>query len=508
MKVLAIESSCDETAVAIVEDRDGLFVVNEHVVASQIATHREFGGVIPEVAARLHVPVLPKMIEAMTMWKRGDIDAIAVTTGPGLSTALRVGVETAKALAVTWEIPLIPVDHIEGHIYANFLETSVSSSAFPILCLIVSGGHTELVLMKGHGDYELIGQTRDDAAGEAYDKTAAQLGLPYPGGPSIDKAALHGRRDAIDFPRPMLHSGDSDFSFSGLKTAVRYHIVKQEKMSEQDVADVAASFQQAVIDVLIKKTYKAAMDLGVRSVLLCGGVSASKELRAQLAEVFADTEVGVLMPNMKYTTDNAAMIGASGLQTLKDGRSKVDPFLIDADPGKTLGGPWKWEKKTDEAVDRPSSRSSSTVRDPGSSEKKRFETNSVHEMHEVAMSLVGELMDAHIVLLKGDLGSGKTTFAQGVAMAFGEEKPVRSPTFTLVNEYPVHHDKIDRIVHVDLYRLEKLDAAESRNLGLEVFLNDPRSLVLVEWPERAEIELGGLELVFTIEGETHILEKN
>lgn len=343
MKILAIETSCDETALAIVEGDGVRFSVLEHVVSSQIEQHRVYGGVVPEVAARMHVPVLPVLLGAMTDWQRGDIDGIAVTTGPGLATALRVGVETAKALAVSWGVPLISVDHIEGHVYANFLDGAVAEGLFPALCLIVSGGHTELVLMRGHGAYEFLGQTRDDAAGEAFDKTAAQLGLSYPGGPSVSKAALHGNKEAIAFPRPMLTSDNLDFSFSGLKTAVRNEIRTRDHLLEQDIADVAASFQQAVVDVLVAKTRKAAEQYVPRTILLCGGVSANTELRRQLTEAFASTDITVSVPEMKYTTDNAAMIGAAGLRALVDGRVAHDPFVVDADPAKVLGGPWKWE---------------------------------------------------------------------------------------------------------------------------------------------------------------------
>ncbi|PIR47707.1 tRNA (adenosine(37)-N6)-threonylcarbamoyltransferase complex transferase subunit TsaD [Candidatus Uhrbacteria bacterium CG10_big_fil_rev_8_21_14_0_10_50_16] len=343
MKILSIETSCDETAVAIVEGDGTSFVVVENLVSSQIATHQQYGGVVPEVAARMHVPVLPLMIQALTQWKQGDFDAVAVTTGPGLATALRVGVETAKALAVTWGVSLVPVDHIEGHIYANFLDSSVEASAFPILCLVVSGGHTEIVLMKDHGEYVFLGQTRDDAAGEAFDKTAAQLGLSYPGGPSIAKAALGGDATAITLPRPMINSGDLDVSFSGLKTAVRNQIRSHAELTPTIIADIAASFQQAVVDVLVTKTRLAAEQYAPNTVMLCGGVSANTELRRQLMEAFSDTSVSVLVPQIKYTTDNAAMIGAAGLRALVDGRVAMDPLIIDADPAKILGGQWKWE---------------------------------------------------------------------------------------------------------------------------------------------------------------------
>lgn len=343
MKVLAIETSCDETAVAIVEGDGRSFSVTEHVVASQIAKHQEYGGVVPEVAARMHVPVLPKMLEAVTGWKKGDVDAVAVTAGPGLSTALRVGVESAKALAKAWDVPLVPVDHMEGHIYANFLDGEVTDEMFPILCLIVSGGHTELVLMKDHGDYELLGETRDDASGEAFDKTAAQLGLSYPGGPSVSKAAVDGDKDAIAFPRPMINADNLDFSFSGLKTAVRNEIKARGELTEKDVADISASFQQAAVEVLVAKTRKAAEQTSPNTVMVCGGVSANRELRQQLKDAFEDTNVHVLIPEMKYTTDNAAMIAGAGLRALVDGKIAEDLYKIDADPGKVLGGEWKWD---------------------------------------------------------------------------------------------------------------------------------------------------------------------
>ncbi|HBU27973.1 TPA: tRNA (adenosine(37)-N6)-threonylcarbamoyltransferase complex transferase subunit TsaD [Candidatus Uhrbacteria bacterium] len=343
MKILAIETSCDETAVALVEGDGSSFTVLENLVSSQISTHQQYGGVVPEVAARMHVPVLPPMIAALTGWKKGDIDAVAVTTGPGLSTALRVGVETAKALAVSWGIPLVPVDHIEGHIYANFLDRTVRADAFPILCLIVSGGHTELVLMKDHGEYTFLGQTRDDAAGEAFDKTAAQLGLSYPGGPSVSLAASKGNAEAYILPRPMLWTEDYDFSFSGLKTAVRNLIAGFDSPSDQMIADVCASFQAAVVEVLVKKTHNAAMECMPKTVMLCGGVSANRALRGALQAVFAKTDIAVLVPELTYTTDNAAMIGAAGLRGLVDGKAAQDPLVIDADSAKTLGGHWKWE---------------------------------------------------------------------------------------------------------------------------------------------------------------------
>ena len=218
---------------------------------------------------------------------------------------------------------------------------------FPILCLIVSGGHTELVLMKDHGAYVPLGQTRDDAVGEAFDKTAAQLGLLYPGGPSVAKAAIEGRADAIDFPRPMIGSDDLDFSFSGLKTAVRVAIQAMpiERRDERFVADASASFQQAVVDVLVHKTVRAAKRFTPAAAMICGGVSANKELRRQMTDALKAIDVPLMLPEMIYTTDNAAMIAAAGLRGLLDGREAEDPFVVDADPGRTLGGRWKWEQR-------------------------------------------------------------------------------------------------------------------------------------------------------------------
>ena len=224
MKLLAIETSCDETSVAIVSKTDGQFVVEQQLVSSQADIHAHYGGVVPEVAAREHAALLvPLLVQAGVPHNGEGIDAIAVTAGPGLVPALRIGVEIAKALAWIWNKPLVPVNHLEGHIY-SVLAGEKGAIEFPALCLLVSGGHTELILMKDHGDYELIGRTRDDAAGEAFDKVAKLLGLPYPGGPHISKHALEGEVEAVDFPRPMINSGDYDFSFSGLKTAVRLHI--------------------------------------------------------------------------------------------------------------------------------------------------------------------------------------------------------------------------------------------------------------------------------------------
>lgn len=321
MRILGIETSCDETSVVLLEASGGLkapkFRVLKNLVSSQIPIHRKTGGVVPEVAAREHVGIIvPMIINVMGKLKP---DLIAVTAGPGLITSLRVGVDAARILSVVKKIPLVGVNHLEGHIYANWLTTKKqelrikNQDFFPALCLIVSGGHTELVLMKDHGKYRRIGATRDDAAGEAFDKSAKLMGLPYPGGPEIARLAAGGNPRAYEFPRPMLNSDNFDFSFSGLKTAVRVFIENHEANKSQ-FQDVAASIQAAIIEVLIKKTIWAAKEYKVKSVLLAGGVSANKILRQYLGEAIAVElpKTSYHIPPMEYTTDNAAMIAVAG----------------------------------------------------------------------------------------------------------------------------------------------------------------------------------------------------
>lgn len=286
--ILAIETSCDETAAAIVKNGTELLA---NVVASQIESHKRFGGVVPEIASRHHVEAITDVIsEAFSQsgleWD--DIDAIAVTEGPGLVGALLIGVSAAKALSFAKKKPLIGVHHIAGHIYANRL---IEEFEFPLLALIVSGGHTELVLMKGHGEFEVIGQTRDDACGEAYDKVARMLSLPYPGGPHIDRLAADGE-ETIEFPRAYLEEGSFDFSFSGLKSAVinTIHNAKQRGKELKD-EDIAASFQASVVEVLVEKTFKAAKQYNVKEVIVAGGVAANKGLRNKLAERFENSGI-------------------------------------------------------------------------------------------------------------------------------------------------------------------------------------------------------------------------
>lgn len=330
MRILGIESSCDETAAAIVEGR-GLrqpLKVLANTVASQIAIHQRYGGVVPEVAAREHVlnmlPVLneclrtlmPSRLDVTPANVKKYIDAIAVTAGPGLITSLMIGVETAKTLAYAWKLPLVAVHHIEGHIYANFIGPQAKIN-FPALILTVSGGHTLLVMMSQHGHYKIIGETRDDAAGEAYDKAAKMLGLGYPGGPIISKKAQEffnsGRASNLSLPRPMLNSPDSDFSFSGLKTALLYTLQK-DKDWKRRIPEYCFEFQNAVIDILVSKTVKAAKRCQARTVMLAGGVAANSELRRRLQEAAAASlpDISLRIPDLAYTTDNAAMIAAAG----------------------------------------------------------------------------------------------------------------------------------------------------------------------------------------------------
>ncbi|UYO32672.1 tRNA (adenosine(37)-N6)-threonylcarbamoyltransferase complex transferase subunit TsaD [Bacillus halotolerans] len=330
--ILGIETSCDETAAAIV--KNGTEIVS-NVVASQIESHKRFGGVVPEIASRHHVEQITLVIEEAfrkaDMTYR-DIDAIAVTEGPGLVGALLIGVNAAKALSFAHHIPLVGVHHIAGHIYANRL---VEEIVFPALALVVSGGHTELVYMKEHGSFEVIGETLDDAAGEAYDKVARTMGLPYPGGPQIDKLAESGN-DTIPLPRAWLEEGSYNFSFSGLKSAV-INTLHNAAQKGQEIApeDLSASFQNSVIDVLVTKAARAAKEYGVKQVLLAGGVAANRGLRAALQKEFSHHEgTALIIPPLSLCTDNAAMIAAAGTIAFEKGiRGSYD---MNGQPGLEL----------------------------------------------------------------------------------------------------------------------------------------------------------------------------
>jgi N6-L-threonylcarbamoyladenine synthase len=308
--ILAVETSCDETAVAIV--KDGKEVLAD-VVASQISTHQKFGGVVPEVASRKHLELINIIIEEAlnkANLKIPDLTHFAVTYGPGLVGALLVGVATTKAMSFAAEKPLIGVHHIEGHVYANFL--THSDIEFPVVCLIVSGGHTTLIKILEHGKYEFLGQTRDDAAGEAFDKISRALGLGYPGGPKIELKAKVGNPKAVNLPRAWLEEGSYDFSFSGLKSAVLNYLNQCEmKNISINKADIAASFQEAVVEVLVEKTVGAAVKEKVKTILLAGGVAANSVLRTRLSLRAEEKGFRLVYPPMKYCTDNAAMIGAA-----------------------------------------------------------------------------------------------------------------------------------------------------------------------------------------------------
>ena len=329
--IMGIETSCDETAVAIL--KNGTEVLS-NVVASQIESHKRFGGVVPEIASRHHVEQMTIVLEeafdkADVTWEQ--INAITVTEGPGLVGALLVGVNTAKALAFAKQKPLVGVHHIAGHIYANRLEKEFT---FPLLALVVSGGHTELILMREHGDFEVIGETLDDAAGEAYDKVARMLKLPYPGGPLVDKLADEGVA-SITLPRAWLEEGSLNFSFSGLKSAVINTIHNAEQRGENITpADIAASFQASVVEVLTEKTYRAARNHEVKQVIVAGGVAANKGLRKALIERFAETNTPLLIPPIQLCTDNAAMIAAAGTIAFEQG--KRSGWDLNANPSLLL----------------------------------------------------------------------------------------------------------------------------------------------------------------------------
>ena len=315
-RILGIESSCDETAASVITD--GRHIASS-IVASQIDLHRKYGGVMPEVASRAHIQaIVPTVEEALAKASVGwdDLSAIAVTRGPGLAGSLLVGVNAAKALSLTRGLPIVGINHLEGHIYSNWIITGepTPDPSFPLLCLIVSGGHTDLILMPDHGVYRRLGRTRDDAAGEAFDKVARILGAGYPGGPAIQRAAEGGDPRAFPFPRAWL--GDSyDFSFSGLKTAVLRTV--QSLDGPLPVADLSASFQEAVVDVLATKLARAAEEFGVAEVAVCGGVAANLALRERVKEVVS---APVLIPPLFLCTDNAAMIAAAGYYRFVSGQ--------------------------------------------------------------------------------------------------------------------------------------------------------------------------------------------
>ncbi|OHA64124.1 MAG: tRNA (adenosine(37)-N6)-threonylcarbamoyltransferase complex transferase subunit TsaD [Candidatus Wildermuthbacteria bacterium RIFCSPHIGHO2_01_FULL_48_25] len=350
MRILSIETSCDETAIAVVEAKLGRFEVLAHVVASQVKLHAKYGGVYPTLAKRTHQKNLP-IVLAKTLKEAGStkaawkpLDAIALTVGPGLDPCLWAGIEFAKTLAQEWDVPIIPVNHIEGHLIISLLASNLARPSllklgrakFPAVALIVSGGHTQLILVKGIGKYKILGETRDDAAGECFDKTARILGLPYPGGPAIAKLAAlpklrlgrgPKRSLGISLPRPMLHSKDYDFSFSGLKTAVLYDYQSRSpkiRKSKEYIQAMAREIQQAIIDVLVEKTMRAAEEFEVKSIVLGGGVAANKELRKRFK--------GALMAPSELCTDNGLMIALAGYfnrakKTKRYGRIVSQPNL-------------------------------------------------------------------------------------------------------------------------------------------------------------------------------------
>jgi len=331
MKILGIETSCDETAAAVLEIKNSRFKVWSNIVSSSVKLQAKYGGIVPEVAARKQmeyiIPVIEKSLKGL---QSKEINYIAVTNGPGLISSLRVGFEAARTLSFVWHKPLIVVNHMEGHLYAaqlsNLLATNNSPQKlaqikFPALALLVSGGHTQLVLIQNYLKYKVIGETLDDAVGEAFDKVAKILGLGYPGGPIISKLAENGEAKVFTLPRPMLKSGDYNFSFSGLKTAVLYK-VKAKRLNKKYKQNICAAFQQACVEVLVKKTIKAVSEFKVKTVLVGGGVAANGELRKQLKSEISDSlrEVDLLIPEIKLTGDNAVMIALAGYYKAKAGK--------------------------------------------------------------------------------------------------------------------------------------------------------------------------------------------
>lgn len=360
MKILAIETSCDETSIAVLEFKDRRFRILADVISSQVKVHRPFGGVVPNLAAREHEKNLPVTLELalkQNLKRLKDIDYFAVTVGPGLAPALAQGVKFAKKLAKEYQKPLIPVNHLNGHLWSNLIPElhnkwqSLRKLKFPAVCLIISGGHTELLLMKNIYDSKLVGSTLDDAAGEAFDKVARLLGLAYPGGPEIEKLARKGNPQAINFPRPMIHQKNYNFSFAGLKTAVLYYAkVSSFKFQVSRIkADIAASFQQAVIDVLIMKTMRAVGEYQAKTILLGGGVSANQAIVGVFRQATNNTKhatrntkqgIDFFVPPLRLSTDNAVMIALAAYLQLdkikKQGKKlpwKIEEIDIDANLG-------------------------------------------------------------------------------------------------------------------------------------------------------------------------------
>ncbi|MFG1496812.1 tRNA (adenosine(37)-N6)-threonylcarbamoyltransferase complex transferase subunit TsaD [Saccharospirillum sp. HFRX-1] len=321
MRVLGIETSCDETGVALYDTDSGLL---SHALFSQVAMHAEFGGVVPELASRDHIRKLVPLIrqafkEADLPF--GEVDAVAYTAGPGLVGALMVGASLARSLAWTWEVPALGVHHMEGHLLAPMLEEN--PPRFPFVALLVSGGHTQLVDVRAVGEYQLLGESLDDAAGEAFDKTAKMMGLPYPGGPLLSKLADTGTPGVFEFPRPMVDRPGMDFSFSGLKTAVRLTVAEHavdESVPESVMADIACGFQEAVVDTLVIKCRRALKATGHRALVIAGGVSANRRLREKLQAMADDQRCKLFYPRLEFCTDNGAMIAYAGAQRLLAGQ--------------------------------------------------------------------------------------------------------------------------------------------------------------------------------------------
>ena len=320
MLILGIESSCDETGVALYDAAESRLLA--HALHSQILMHQDYGGVVPELASRDHirrtVPLLRKVLQESGR-SLNELAAIAYTQGPGLAGALLVGASFAEGLAAALGIPVLPVHHLEGHLLSPLL--SSRPPTFPFVALLVSGGHSQLMRVSGVGQYELLGETLDDAAGEAFDKTAKLLGLPYPGGAALSEMATQGRPEMIKLPRPMLHSGDFDFSFSGLKTAVLTRVREIGEPDAQQRADIAHGFQQAIVEVLVRKALRAVRDSGLRRLVVAGGVGANRELRRQLDAGAAKAKIEVFYPELEFCTDNGAMIALVGGLRYRAGQS-------------------------------------------------------------------------------------------------------------------------------------------------------------------------------------------